>query len=68
MKDDNYGWISVADRIPVEEEVVLVATKSKNGSMNIDKGYVLDGRWIHRGTAKVIFWQPLPELPKEGTE
>lgn len=59
------NWISVKDRLPDTNEYVLVATRSKNGAQNIDKGYVIDGRWAHRGTAEVTHWMPLPELPEE---
>ncbi len=60
-------WISVADRLPSVEEDVLVLTKSKSGSVNVDKGYFAAdlGRFVHRGSAKITHWMPLPEPPKE---
>ena len=59
------GWIRVTDLLPEDQEEVLVCTRSKNGNRNIDKGYWLGDRWVHRGTAEVTHWMPLPELPEE---
>lgn len=58
-------WISVRDRLPEDQVEVLVATRSKNGVRNIDKGYLAIDHFIHRGRAEVTHWMPLPELPKE---
>ena len=58
-------WISVKDRLPEDQEEVLVCTRSKNGIRNIDKGYMAIDRFIHRGCAEVTHWMPLPHLPKE---
>ena len=57
-------WISVKDRLPEDQEEVLVCTRSKNGIRNIDKGYMAIDHFIHRGRAEVTHWMPLPELPK----
>lgn len=57
-------WISAEEKLPPEGEEVLVCTKSKNGVRNIDKGYWIIDRFIHRGNAKVTHWMPLPEPPK----
>lgn len=63
-------WISVEDRLPSVEVDVLVLTRSKSGSVNVDKGYFSAGlgRFVHRGGAEVSHWMPLPELPKEVEE
>lgn len=58
-------WISVKDRIPNDQEEVLVCTLSKNGCRNIDKGYWSIDRFIHRGSAQVTHWMPLPDFPKD---
>ena len=58
-------WISVKDRLPEDQEEVLVCTRSKNGVRNIDKGYMAIDRFIHRGTAEVTHWMPLPGFPGE---
>ena len=60
-------WVSVDDRLPEDQEEVLVCTHSKNGIRNIDKGYMAIDRFIHRGRAEVTHWMPMPQLPK-GTE
>ena len=57
-------WISVKDRLPEDQEEVLVCTRSKNGVRNIDKGYMAIDRFIHRGRAEVTHWMPLPQPPK----
>ena len=57
-------WISVADKIPPDQEEVLVCTRSKNGIRNIDKGYMAIDHFIHRGRAEVTHWMPLPKPPK----
>lgn len=57
-------WISIKDRLPEDQEEVLVCTRSKNGVRNIDKGYMAIDRFIHRGRAEVTHWMPLPEPPK----
>ena len=51
-------WISVEDRLPEDQEEVLVCTRSKNGVRNIDKGYMAIDRFIHRGCAEVTHWMP----------
>ena len=58
-------WISVRDRIPPDQEEVLVCTLAKNGVQNIDKGYWAIDNFIHRGRSQVTHWMPLPELPEE---
>lgn len=62
------NWISVRDRLPEDQVEVLVATRSKNGVRNIDKGYLAIDHFIHRGRAEVTHWMPLPEPPKEENE
>ena len=57
-------WNSVKDRLPEDQEEVLVCTRSKNGIRNIDKGYMAIDRFMHRGRAEVTHWMPMPHLPK----
>lgn len=52
------NWISVRDRLPEDQVEVLVATRSKNGVRNIDKGYLAIDHFIHRGRAEVTHWMP----------
>lgn len=53
-------WIPAADKIPPDQEEVLVLTQSKNGVRNVDKGYWAIDHFIHRGRSKVTHWMPLP--------
>ena len=39
-------WISVADKIPPDQEEVLVLTQSKNGVRNMDKEEGTHENWI----------------------
>ena len=57
-------WISVKDRLPEDQEEVLVCTRSKNGIRNIDKGYMAIDHFIHRGRAEVTHWMLMPNPPK----
>ena len=59
-------WIPAADKIPPDQEEVLVLTQSKNGVRNVDKGYWAIDHFIHRGRSEVTHWMPLPEAPEEG--
>lgn len=61
------AYISVNEKTPDDERYVLVLTKSKNGSRNVDKGYYLpdSGKWATRGTAKVTHWMEIPEFPED---
>ena len=61
----SFEWISVHDKLPEDQEEVLVCAKSKNGVRNIDKGYLSIDRFIHRGRAQVTHWMPLPAFPEE---
>ena len=53
-------WIPAADKIPPDQEEVLVLTQSKNGVRNVDKGYWAIDHFIHRGRSQVTHWMPLP--------
>lgn len=57
-------WIPVPEKIPPDQEEVLVLTRRKNGVRNVDKGYWAIDHFIHRGRAEVTHWMPLPE-PQE---
>ncbi len=61
-------WISVDERVPDDEESVLIVTKAKNGAMNVDKGYYtkdkFGDKWVRRGSAEVRWWMPIPALPE----
>ena len=64
----NYGvtvqeWISVKDRLPEDDEVVIICT-DKNfvyaGELIGDTWFLDNDSW----TATVTHWMPLPEPPK----
>ena len=57
-------WIPVTEKIPPDQEEVLVQTRSKNGVRNVDSGYWAIDHFIHRGRAEVTHWMPLPEPPE----
>ena len=57
-------WIPVTEKIPPDQEEVLVLTRSKNGVRNVDKGYWAIDHFIHRGRAVVTHWMPLPGWPE----
>ena len=70
-------WISVEDRLPKKNERVLVVCTNRNNKMQKhisicefwgDKHQHLDKTYykpMWSGNKEVIFWQPLPDLPKE---
>lgn len=67
------NWISVKDRLPEDEEAVLVYYRfddeSKMSFYGILTYYVYDPypHWQHESTGlKVTHWMPLPEPPEEG--
>lgn len=59
------NWRNARTEQPADQEEVLVCTRSKKGMRNIDKGYWSIDRWIHRGSAEVTHWMPLPLFPEE---
>ena len=58
-------WIPVTEKIPPDQEEVLVLTRSKNGVRHVATGYWAIGRFIHRGCEQVTHWMALPEAAKE---
>ena len=69
------GWISVKDKVPESNEIVLVSAQDKDG----DRYHALAvrypcGDWdstdeyFNQWDGEVTHWMPLPEPPKEVTE
>lgn len=56
-------WISVKDRLPDEDDCYLVVIESEI-CVSIDIAEYSENRW-HKHD-KVLYWQPLPEPPKDG--
>lgn len=58
----NDGWILAEERLPEDENIVLVTTVTKKGLRNVNRAYCIDGCWHGSGSmAEVISWRPLPE-------
>lgn len=62
---DVQPWIRLCDARPEEGVEVLVCTLAKNGHRDIDKGYRMGERIVHRGSASVTHWMPRPPLPPD---
>lgn len=73
-------WISVKDRVPDDQKSVLIVKQLKGGGRTVGMGYCIKDysykdystneiirkpRWVCAGTGNVVYWMPLPELPKE---
>ena len=70
-------WIPVAERLPGNDDFVLVIASGKSGnitlnneielaSFSMDEGWILE-MWPEWEDPKVTYWMPLPEPPKEET-
>lgn len=59
------NWIKVTNKLPPEDERVIVCCTTKKGVQNINLAYQENGVWHGNGSmAGVTHWQPLPDLPK----
>ncbi len=60
------SWISVTDRTPEDDEIVLVVCKAKNGNRSVNRAFYDGAFWHGSGSmAGVTHWMPLPDLPEE---
>ena len=69
------GWISVKDRLPDNDDFVLVIVSGKAGNITLDNAIELaqismDEGWIFEmwpewEDPKVTYWTPISEPPKE---
>jgi hypothetical protein len=61
----NADWISVEDRVPVDDDYVL----AWNGQPIVayyDGGWYSNDRNFDEDISPITYWMPLPEEPKEG--
>jgi DNA-directed RNA polymerase subunit RPC12/RpoP len=64
--NDDSKWINVKDRLPDNDNRVLVYMHENRMSYTrIDTDRLVKGRWVRWETC-VTHWMPLPEAPKEG--
>lgn len=68
-------WISVKDRLPNDDDSVLVIVSGKVGNITLDnafqlaqfsmdEGWILE-MWPEWEDPKVTYWMPIPEPQKE---
>lgn len=58
----NDGWIPVEERLPNDEEMMLVTCQKKAGRKSINRAWYGQGSWHGTGSMSgVIAWRPLPE-------
>lgn len=62
-------WIPVSERLPEDDETMLVTCRAKNGNLSVNRAFFIDGCWIGSGPiAGVTAWMPLPEPYREEDE
>ena len=55
-------WIPVEERLPEDEEMVLVTCQTKSGKKSVNRAWYGYGFWHGTGSMSgVIAWRPLPE-------
>ena len=65
-------WISVEDRLPEKDGYYLVITQGIHNSVIDIAGFWHCAKWVQKEFRenywnkydKVLYWQPLPELPE----
>ena len=63
---DTGRWIPVSERLPENDEMMLVTCRAKNGNVSVNRAYYMDGFWHGSGSmAGVMAWMPLPEPYRE---
>ncbi len=66
MKPEFRKWIPVIERLPEDDEMVLVTCKTEKGARNVGRAYHSNGFWYGSSSmSRVIAWMPLPEPYKE---
>lgn len=55
-------WIPVEERLPEDEEMVMVTCQTKSGRRSVNRAWYGEGFWHGSGSMSgVIAWMPLPE-------
>ena len=61
-------WIPCSERLPGDDEIMLVTCQPKKGNPNVNRAYYMDGAWHGSGSmSNVVAWMPLPE-PWKGAD
>ena len=59
---DNDGWVPVDERLPEDEEMMLVTCQTKAGRRSVNRAWYGAGCWHGTGSMSgVTAWMPLPE-------
>ena len=59
-------WIPVSERLPENDDMMLVTAQPKKGEPNVNRAYYMSGSWHGSGSMSgVTAWMPLPEPYKE---
>lgn len=67
-KTERSGWIPVSERLPENDEMVLVSCQTAKGVKSVNRAYYMNGSWHGSGSMSgVKAWQPLPD-PYDGEE
>lgn len=63
----NSDWIPVEERLPEDDNMVLVTCQTKKGTRNVNRAYCDGTFWHGSGSMSgVIAWMPLPEPYQPG--
>ena len=61
-KHRNDGWIPVGERLPENDDMMLVTCQTKAGRRSVNRAWYGEGFWHGSGSMSgVIAWRPLPE-------
>lgn len=62
-------WIPVTEKLPPEDEMMLVSCRTVKGVSSVNRAYYANGHWHGSGSMSgVKAWQPLPDPYEEGEE
>lgn len=61
-EEQKHWWIPVEERLPDQDDMVLVTCRTKKGMLSVNRAYLGNGFWHGSGTMSgVIAWMLLPE-------